>query len=64
MCELNKAKIPFTIKRNNDKRAADKLGYNLKQLPILIINGNVEFVGHIKEESLIRAKLEDLLKHY
>ncbi len=64
LAEINHAKLDYTITMNSDVRAADKHGFGLNQLPVLIINGNVEFVGHIKEESLIRAKIESILKHY
>ena len=55
-------KIPYELKHNPDIRAAEMLGYAASQLPVVLIDGYVEFVGNVKEESLIRMKLENSLK--
>jgi len=63
--ELQKnIKIKYEFKLNKDIKQADKYGYNLSQLPILLINGNVAFVGHVKGENLVRMKLEEALRDF
>jgi hypothetical protein len=48
----------------NILHAATKYGYAINKLPLVIINGSVEFVGHVKQEHLIRMKLEEINKEY
>jgi endoglucanase Acf2 len=43
---------------------AAKYGYSINHLPITLINGNIEFVGFVKEEFLLRIKLEAINKEY
>ena len=61
--EREHIKIKCDIKYNNNIVDANQLGYSLAQLPVLLINGNVEFAGHVKEVHLIRMKLEEIMKH-
>jgi hypothetical protein len=56
------AKFKYEFKHNKDIHVAEKYGYNVTQLPIVRINGDIEFVGHVKEEHLIRMKLEEIIR--
>jgi hypothetical protein len=40
-----------------------RFGYSIKELPVLFINGEVAFIGHVQGESAIRMKLEEILKY-
>ncbi|HNX81969.1 MAG TPA: thioredoxin family protein [Candidatus Omnitrophota bacterium] len=55
-------KIKLDIDFTKDFKLADQYGYNVSQLPLVLINGQVAFVGHVKEESVVRAKLEEILR--
>jgi len=58
-------RIKYKLKLNgNILHAATKYGYAINKLPLVIINGSVEFVGHVKQEHLIRMKLEEINKEY
>lgn len=37
-------------------------GYTIKQLPVVFINGELCFFGHVKGENIIRWKLEEIMK--
>jgi len=39
-------------------------GYSIKELPVLLINGEVAFIGHVQGESAVRLKFEEILKEY
>jgi len=63
--ELQKRiKIRYEFNHNTNVLDASKYGYAINQLPLVIINGNIEFVGHVKEEYLIRIKLEEINREY
>lgn len=55
-------KFKYEFKHNKNIHDAEKYGYNITQLPIVKINGDIEFVGHVKEEHLIRMKLEEIIR--
>ncbi len=55
-------KIKYEFKHNTNIRDVAKYSFNMTQMPILLINGNVEFAGNVKEEHLIRIKLEEIMK--
>ena len=55
-------KIVYELKHNPDLRAAEMLGYPANQTPVVLIDGHVEFAGNVKEEHLIRMKLETALR--
>jgi len=55
-------KIKYEFKHNKNIRDVTKYNFNMTQMPILLINDNVEFAGHVKEEHLIRIKLEEVMK--
>lgn len=57
-------KMKYEFIHNENALDAAKYGYAVNKLPLLIINGNVELVGHVKEEHIIRKKLEEILKSY
>jgi len=57
-------KIKYQFNRNENILDAAKYGYAINQLPLVLINGNIEFVGFVKEESLLRIKLEAINKEY
>ncbi len=55
--------IHAEFKHNKNILEAEKHGYKILDLPIVLINGKVAFVGPFKNERLIRVKLEDILKN-
>jgi len=55
-------KLKYELKLNKNIHEAEKYGYNVTQLPVVKINGDIEFVGHVKEEHLIRMKLEEIIR--
>lgn len=60
--EREHIKIKCDVKYNTNIVDANLYGYNVTQLPILLINGSVEFVGHVKEVHLIRMKFEEIMR--
>lgn len=60
--EREHIKIKCDVKYNTNIVDANQLGYSLIQLPVLLINGNVEFVGHVKEVHLIGMKFEEIMR--
>ena len=58
-----KISIKCNFKYNKNILDAEKLGYKILDLPIVLINGKVAFVGLFKSEHLIRTKLEEILKN-
>lgn len=55
-------KIKSGVKYNTNIADANLYGYNVTQLPILLISGSLEFVGHVKEVQLIRMKFEEIMR--
>lgn len=51
--ESNKDILPLITKR----------GLFISQLPALLINGELVFLGHVKGDHIIRMKLEEILKY-
>lgn len=57
-------RIKYQFKFNKNIRDVEKFGYRVNQIPLVLINDNVEFVGFVKTEHLIRMKFDDILKGY
>src|SRR5512135_3757395 len=63
-CMSLKEKVPIRcdFKFNKNILDAEKHGFKILDLPIVLINGEVAFVGPFKNERLIRIKLEEILR--
>jgi hypothetical protein len=55
-------RVKYKYKFNKNVRDVEKYGYAIYQTPVLMVNGNVAFVGHVKGEHLIRMRLEAIMK--
>ena len=63
MALKEKISIKSVFTYNKNILEAEKYGYKILDLPIVLINGKVAFVGLFKSEHLIRTKLEEILKN-
>lgn len=58
----NKIKIIYDLKLTSNLLQVSKYSVNPSKAPIVIINGNVEFAGEVKQE-VVKSKLEALHKY-
>ena len=49
------------FKHNRNILEAEKYGCKVVDLPIVLVNGKVAFVGRVKGEHIIRAKILEIL---
>ena len=46
-----------------DMKKIAQFGYAVNELPVVLINGQLAFSGHVKGEHLVRMKLEEIMKY-
>jgi hypothetical protein len=54
--------IKYDFKFNSNFWECEKYGFKVSDLPVVLMNGKVIFVGLFKSERLIRVKIEEMLR--
>jgi len=56
-------KIKYEFVHYQDMKTISQFGYGINELPVLLINGQLAFSGHVRGEHLVRMKFEEIMRY-